>query len=61
MTQNLSTVKSLYHICVTTPRFVQIGGMREGDYLVGIAEKDVKWNTHAEVVASIKEQIQYLL
>jgi len=31
-----------------------IGGMREGDYLVGIAEKDVKWNTHAEVVASIK-------
>ena len=28
--------------------------MREGDYLVGIAEVDVKWNTHAEVVASIK-------
>ena len=34
--------------------FSQIGGMKEGDYLVGIGDGDVKWNTHAEVVTSIK-------
>ena len=28
--------------------------MKEGDYLVGIGEDDVKWSTHAEVVAAIK-------
>jgi len=31
-----------------------IGGMKEGDYLVGIGDEDVKWNTHAEVVNLIK-------
>ena len=28
--------------------------MKEGDYLVGIGDEDVKWNTHAEVVNLIK-------
>ena len=32
-----------------------IGGMREGDYLVAIGEQDVKWSSHAGVVKEIKE------
>ena len=31
-----------------------IGGMREGDYLVGIGDRDIKWASHAEVVQEIK-------
>lgn len=31
-----------------------IGGMKEGDYLVGISDQDVKWSSHAEVVRQIK-------
>ncbi|XP_023343913.1 rhophilin-2 [Eurytemora carolleeae] len=31
-----------------------IGGMKEGDYLVGIGDQDVKWSTHADVVNTIK-------
>jgi len=31
-----------------------IGGMKEGDYLVGIGDQDVKWSSHAEVVKQIK-------
>jgi hypothetical protein len=30
--------------------FLQIGGMKEGDYLVGIGDSDVKWSSHAEVI-----------
>lgn len=29
--------------------------MREGDYLVGIGDSDVKWSGHGEVVAMIRE------
>ena len=32
----------------------QIGGMREGDYLVAIGDNDVKWSSHADVVKEIK-------
>ena len=32
----------------------KIGGMREGDYLVGIGDQDVKWASHADVVKEIK-------
>jgi len=32
----------------------QIGGMREGDYLVAIGDRDVKWSSHADVVKEIK-------
>ena len=28
--------------------------MKEGDYLVGIGDEDVKWSTHADVVNTIK-------
>ena len=28
--------------------------MKEGDYLVGIGDQDVKWSSHAEVVKQIK-------
>lgn len=31
-----------------------IGGMREGDYLVAIGDRDVKWSSHADVVREIK-------
>merc|ERR1719414_311656 len=31
-----------------------IGGMREGDYLVAIGDNDVKWSSHADVVKEIK-------
>ena len=34
---------------------IQIGGMREGDYLVTIRDQDVKWSSHASVVKEIKE------
>ena len=33
---------------------MQIGGMREGDYLVAIGERDVKWSSHGEAVAMIR-------
>ena len=29
--------------------------MREGDYLVGIGDQDVKWSSHGEVVKMIRE------
>ena len=29
--------------------------MREGDYLVAIGERDVKWSSHSEVVTIIRE------
>lgn len=31
-----------------------LGGMREGDFIVGIGERDVKWSSHDEVVRLIK-------
>ena len=34
---------------------IQIGGMREGDYLVAIGESDVKWASHGEVVTMIRD------
>ena len=34
---------------------LQIGGMREGDYLVAIGERDVKWSSHSEVVTMIRD------
>ena len=33
----------------------QIGGMREGDYLVTIRDQDVKWASHASVVKEIRD------
>lgn len=33
----------------------QFGGMKEGDFIVSINEKDVKWAHHEEVVKLIKE------
>ena len=33
----------------------QISGMKEGDYLVDIGERDVKWDTHDTVVRLIRE------
>lgn len=29
--------------------------MKEGDFIVGIGEKDVKWSSHEEVVKLIKK------
>ena len=37
-----------------------IGGMREGDYLVAIGEQDVKWSSHAQVVRNIKDSANKL-
>ncbi|XP_044742961.1 rhophilin-2 isoform X2 [Chrysoperla carnea] len=31
------------------------GGVKEGDFIVGIGEKDVKWSSHEEVVKLIKK------
>lgn len=33
----------------------QFGGMKEGDFIVIIADKDVKWAMHEEVVRLIKD------
>ena len=33
---------------------LQGAGMKEGDYIVGINEDDVKWSAHDEVVSLIK-------
>ena len=33
---------------------LQASGMKEGDFIVSIAEEDVKWAPHEEVVALIK-------
>ncbi|XP_043286850.1 rhophilin-2 isoform X2 [Venturia canescens] len=32
-----------------------LGGMKEGDFIVGIGEKDVKWASHEQVVRLIKQ------
>ncbi|XP_012064079.1 PREDICTED: rhophilin-2 [Atta cephalotes] len=32
-----------------------VGGMKEGDFIVGIGEKDVKWASHEQVVRMIKQ------
>lgn len=32
----------------------QAGGMKDGDYIVGINDHDVKWSPHDEVVSLIK-------
>lgn len=34
---------------------LQFGGVKEGDFIVMIGSKDVKWSTHEEVVNLIKE------
>ena len=34
---------------------IQIGGMREGDYLVTIRDQDVKWSSHASLVKNIRD------
>lgn len=34
--------------------FLQFGGVKEGDFIVAIGERDVKWASHDEVVALIK-------
>jgi len=39
---------------VETDSLADIGGMREGDYLVAIGDRDVKWSSHADVVREIK-------
>lgn len=33
----------------------QFGGMKEGDFIVSIGDKDVKWAAHEQVVKLIKE------
>lgn len=33
---------------------MQLGGVKEGDFIVTIADKDVKWASHDEVVTLIK-------
>ncbi|XP_060807130.1 rhophilin-2-B [Amyelois transitella] len=32
----------------------EIGGMREGDFIISIGDKDVKWSSHEEVVSLIQ-------
>ena len=32
--------------------------MREGDYLVGIGDSDVKWSSHADVVKMIRAKVR---
>lgn len=34
--------------------YLQFGGVKEGDFIVAIGEKDVKWSSHDEVVTLIK-------
>merc|ERR1719318_2283617 len=38
----------------------EIAGVREGDILVGIGGRNVKWDTHDQVVAKIREAARYL-
>lgn len=34
--------------------YAQFGGVKEGDFIVSICERDVKWAPHDEVVQLIK-------
>lgn len=34
---------------------LQLGGIKEGDYIVAIGDIDVKWSSHDQVVKLIKE------
>ena len=45
-----SGLRVIFQFCLT----LQIGGMKEGDYIVGIGERDVKWSSHEDVVTYIK-------
>ncbi|XP_018319806.1 rhophilin-2-like isoform X2 [Agrilus planipennis] len=38
----------------------EFGGVKEGDFIVAINDKDVKWATHDEVVTLIKQNEEYL-
>jgi len=38
----------------------QIAGIKEGDYLVGVGEKDVKWDTKEQVLTKIKNTENHL-
>lgn len=35
--------------------YLQLGGMKEGDFIVSIGDKDVKWASHDQVVRLIKQ------
>ncbi|KAK4886002.1 hypothetical protein RN001_002273 [Aquatica leii] len=39
---------------VETNSLAEFGGVKEGDFIVNIAEKDVKWSSHDDVVKLIK-------
>lgn len=40
--------------------FLQLGGMKEGDFIVGIGDKDVKWSSHEQVVRLIKQSGDFI-
>lgn len=48
-----------YRMCWLSTDFIdfifQFGGMKEGDFIVSIGDKDVKWAAHEQVVKLIKE------
>ncbi|XP_015435444.1 PREDICTED: rhophilin-2 isoform X1 [Dufourea novaeangliae] len=37
-----------------------LGGMKEGDFIVGIGDKDVKWSSHEQVVRLIKQSGDFI-
>lgn len=40
--------------------WLQLGGMKEGDFIVGIGDKDVKWASHEQVVRLIKQSGDFI-
>lgn len=47
---NIETYDSLYFLSF----LFQFGGVKEGDFIVSIGDRDVKWASHSEVVNLIK-------
>lgn len=52
----INAIKSLVN-CILIFYFLikQLGGMKEGDFIVNIDDKDVKWASHEQVVRLIKQ------
>lgn len=51
---SLAEVRDFFNFFPKLIPYFQFGGVKEGDFIVGIGDKDVKWASHEELVTLIK-------
>ncbi|XP_076177375.1 GTP-Rho-binding protein rhophilin [Ptiloglossa arizonensis] len=49
-----------YRLHALRGSYPELGGMKEGDFIVGIGDKDVKWASHEQVVRLIKQSGDFI-